>query len=222
MSEVTKQTTSLIKPEHAKNVQSVKTPANFIPEIKITYKTSQHFGDGKAKLGDFFFEDTSLGQEISVVPIAYNYQAIARKRGEPGKGDFIDKLVLPESDLAFRDNPAYHEFSTKYNEADIEEGLLILLYLPDTNIFGVLFAKKFLAEGGFNILKSGGDYRVLKVKTEKQANKKQDRVWFTLSVSDTGRNLQNIENEEERVKIFTKSIDMVASKEEAEAVNRPR
>jgi len=212
------ETTSLINQQQEKSIEQIKQPTSFIPSMSVTYKTSKAFEEGKAKIGDFYLEEQSLGTTISVVVLGYNYMCIAR--GETG--EFIAKLILHPSDVSFRDNPQYIEFAKKHATDNLEEGVDILCFLPDHNLFGAFFAKKKLTEGGLEMLKMGGGQRILKVTTVKQTNKKETLTWFTLSVNATPDTAETIKDKDEKLDVFKKSIVEDASEEENKSQERDR
>lgn len=209
---------SLINPEHADLVAETKVPTSFIPEMKVTYQTSKAFKEEKAKRGDFFLDETSYGPEINVIALGYNYQAIARNDA----GDFIDKIIFPQGNVSFKNNPLFDEFEQKNKGMNIEKGLLILMYLVDKNLWCVLFAKKALVDGGIDILNKAANRRVLTVTTQKEENQKKTREWYTLKVKDTMKNIPALKDEEEKRELFKKDIMQLASPEEVKATSRDR
>ena len=218
--------TSFLNENEDKSVAEIRTPPSFIPELKVTYKTSDHFAKGKAKLGEFFLDNQALGTKINVVLLDYRFQSIARKVKEPGKGSFVDKIILKRDGNSFYENPLYKEFKKK-NEAqcgqEFEDGADLLLFLPDFNLFGALFGKKKLADGAYEILQKGGNKRVLNISTMHQQNKDASRVWFTIDpVQATTTKLEKIEGEKERIEVFQKSIEEAATPEEVESTTRDR
>lgn len=191
---------SLISQTTKPNITTMTEATNFIPSIKVTYAISDHFAQGKAKLGDFFLDDQSLGAEIKATALGYRYQAIAlEKEG----ANFVESLVLGESETPFRDRKEYKSFIEKNNQHDIQDGIDILLYLPDHGLFGVLFTKKKLAKGGLQILENAGGGHVVSIKTIKKEWKKF--TWFELEVNPTGEKIK-IEHSEEKIEIYKNQI----------------
>ncbi len=194
--------TSLIKSdEAAKNLADIQEPKNYVPSLKITYQTSEHFGEGKANLGDFFLSDQSLGGTIQVTAISYRYQAIAL---EQESKSFLESLVMGEGDVPFRETKEFKAFCTKHKDDTVDYGIDILLYLPEHNLFGVLFAKKKLLKGGLLILEKGGNGNLLSIKTIPKAWEK--RKWYELEVTPMGKKINLPDETDDKVEIYENQI----------------
>jgi hypothetical protein len=187
---------NLITASAKNNLSDMVTDKTFIPPIKVTYKTSDQFATQKAKLGDFFFEDQSLGSSIKAVALAYNYQVMALDSGDKS---FKDGLTLPESDIKFRNRPEYVSFCQKNAGDDIVDGVNILTYLVDYEKFGSLFAKKKLLRGGLQFMEQSNKTTICTVTTVKKGFQKLE--WYVLEVAIT-KDILNVEGVDEKLAIF--------------------
>lgn len=171
---------SLITSEQ-KNALEMHSSSGFVPSIKITYALSQHFKDGKAKLGDFYLDETSLGGSIEATALNWRYQFVAIQQGE-----FVESLVVPNTiDLNnLWEDERVKAFKEKNSKCDINHGIDILLYLPKQDSFGVLFCSKKLAKAAFPILENADDGKIVKISTVKKEYKKFE--WYELEVASTG------------------------------------
>ena len=199
------------------NLAAMDIPISYIPSLKITYKTSKHFEEGKAKLGDFFLNEQSLGSEIEVTALGYRYQAMARDKVTK---EFQETLILAESKTPFRQRTEYIQF-VKENErkCDIIDGIDVLLYLPKQNLFGVLFAKKKLQAGGLAILKVASEGKIAKIKTVPKEWK--TFAWYVLNVVPTAE-VVLVEDAEEKLEIYTSQTTDGTFAEETETSGRQR
>ena len=200
--------TSLIPKSAESNLANIAEPTNYIPSIKVTYQTSVHFGEKKADLGDFFLEDQSLGNEIQVTAIAYRYQAIALTKESKS---FIESLVMGEGAVPFRDSKEYLDFVKKHADDDVAYGIDILLYLPEYNLYGVIFCKKKLLKGGLLILKLAGKGNLVSIKTIPKSYEKL--TWYELEITSLGKKIE-IPDSDKKVEIYESQIVQPLTKEE--------
>lgn len=185
-----------------KNLAAMDTPTTYIPGIKVTYGISEHFQQGKAKLGDFFYNnELSLGTSIVATAVGYRYQAMSIDKSSK---DFVESLVLGESDTPFRQRPEYKAFCERNLTNDIIDGVDILLYLPEHNIYGVIFCKKKLLSGGLAILAKGSKGATVTINTVKKEWKKF--VWFILDVKPTGKTVK-VDEADLKLEIYNANID---------------
>jgi hypothetical protein len=156
---------------------ALKVSESYVPSLKITYALSDHFKQGKAKLGNFFLEDTDLGPSIKATALAWRYQFVALKDGE-----FAGSLVVPNTiDLEnLWADSRVKDFTDKHG-TDVNHGIDILLYLPEQKVFAVLFCAKKLAKAAFPILENGGSGAVVSISTVAKEWKKFS--WYELSVT---------------------------------------
>jgi len=202
----------LLSEKNKENLTSMITDKSFIPGIKVTYKTSDQFVTQVAKLGDFFFDDQSLGGSIRGIALAYNYQVIALDSADKS---FKDGLTLQESDTKFRDRKEYIEFCQRNAGDEIQDGINILTYLVDLEKFGSLFAKKKLLRGGLKFIEVSNKSRVCTIATVKKTWQKLE--WYVLEVEPT-KDILNVDGVDEKLSIFNgQSVFEEVSKEE-----RPR
>lgn len=187
---------NLLSPNARKNLPML-VENTFVSPLKVTYKTSDHFAEGKAKLGDFFLEDVSLGSSIEAVALAYNYQVMALDHETK---EFKESLILPESDIPFRDRTEYKNFVQKHAGEDIADGINVLVYLPNIQKFGSLFAKKKLLKGGLKLLELSNKTTICIIKTVEKTWAKN--VWYVLDVTPTPNKVKEIEKLEDQLKIF--------------------
>lgn len=200
MTTLNKDVSLVVNEQAQKNLADIAEPVNYVPSIKITYQTSDHFAEGKAKLGDFFLDDQSLGNEIHVTALAYRYQAIALKKESSG---FLESLVMGEGSIPFRETPEYLAFIKKYKDDTISYGIDILVYLPEHNLYGVLFCKKKLLKGGLKILELAGNNKVVSIKTvEKNWETKK---WYELAITPLGRKIE-APSSEDKIEIYESQI----------------
>jgi len=191
--------TSLIPKSAESNLANIAEPTNYVPSIKVTYKTSTHFPD-KAKLGDFFLEDQSLGSEMQITAIAYRYQAIALTKESKS---FMESLVMGEGAVPFRESSEYLNFVKKHADDDVAYGIDILLYLPEYNLYGVLFCKKKLLKGGLLILKYAGKSNLVSIKTIPKNWEKLE--WYELEVTPLGKKVETPDSDK-KVEIYESQI----------------
>jgi len=170
----------------SKNLQAMDTPTNYIPSLKITYAISEHFIQQKAKLGEFFYNnELALGTSIKASAVGYRYQVIARDKNSK---DFVESLVLAESDTPFRMRDEYKDFCKQNVKHDIIDGVDILLFLPDHNLYCVLFCRKKLLKGGLQILEKGANGSIVKITTIPKSWKKLS--WYVLEVQGLGEKVE--------------------------------
>ena len=182
--------TSLIPKEAQDNLKKMGAPTNYVPSIKITYAISPHFSEGKAKLGDFYFNDQSLSNEIKITALTYRYQAIAL---DSDSKRFIESLILGESAVPFRETEEYQKFIVKHKDDEVQDGFDILVYLPEYKMFGVIFCKKKLIKGGLQILELAGNGNVVSVKTIPK--KWESLAWYELEVKPTNQKVATPDSE---------------------------
>ena len=216
---MTEENTSLV-PQDSKaeqNLQTMDTPTNYIPSIKITYAISEHFQQQKAKLGDFFYNnEQSLGNTIRATAIGYRYQVMAIDRETK---DFLESMVLKESETPFRERKEYVDFCKQHVKDDIQDGVDILLFLPEFNLYGVLFCKKKLLNGGLQILKKAGNGNIVQIKTVKKDWKKL--VWFILEVQGLGEKVETPDIES-KLEIYNAQTVEEAQKDDTEGKGEER
>ncbi len=180
-----------------KNLQSLDIPTTYIPTIKVTYPISEHCMQQKANPGEFYYNnELSLGNTIQVTALGYRYQAMAIDKTTK---EFVESLVLGENVTPFREREEYIAFCKSVFPADIQDGIDILLFLPEHNLFGVIFTKKKLLKGGLEILDKASDKKIVQVKTIPKNWKKFN--WYILEVTPTGETVE-IPRIEETLEIY--------------------
>lgn len=172
-----------------------KKKLTFIPPIKVTYQSSAAFGEGKAKVGDFFYNDCSLGNSIDVVYISHCYYSeaiIAQSWG--------DSIAFPKENLRWTQTQELLDFKNKHANADkINTGLKILFYIPNLNSIGELFFKGMLAgkshqmTGGISALIAGRSGKMINMTTRTEpgnnvdaAKVKSKNKWCEIDVKYMG------------------------------------
>jgi hypothetical protein len=161
-----------------------QSSANYVPSIKVTYGISPHMGEDGAKPGDFFLDGKNLGSSPKMIPVGYRFQTVAL---DDDSGDFKESLILTKEkapDVRFKDRKEYLQFCKDNDTKDIKiiDGFDFLMYLPETNSFGVLFCSKHLADkkapSKINDCLNNGS--VALINTVEQKWKKY--TWYTLNV----------------------------------------
>ncbi len=221
-------TKEIIKPEETKevsaigndglseealvNLNSMAEPTTYIPSIRPTYTTSSQFKDSRAKFGDFWFEEQTFGNTIEATVVAYRYQAIGLKDKE-----FQENLIMAESSIKFRECPEYLAFKERvmaWKDGALEDGVDLLLYLPEYKVFGVLFCKKKLYPGGLECLKKGTNGRLITIH-----GKRVDWKTFSWIVFVIGEKNERIEvpgNTGKKIEIYNSQIEKALSPEDKE------
>lgn len=199
------------------NLNAMSAPATFIPPIRITYALSKHFKEGKAKLGEFFYgNDLALGNTIKVTFIAYRYQAMAINKNSR---DVEESLVLGEHAIAFRKRQEYINFCLNNKRHDIIDGIDLLLFLPEHNLFGVLFAKKHIYDGGLQIIRKASKGKIAQIKTKHQEYRSKE--WYTLEVQGLDEIIE-IPDVEEKIEIYNNQIENAEEDTEGKTDGRER
>lgn len=192
-----------------KNLATLDIPSTYVPGIKVTYAISDHFIQKKAELGEFYYNnELALGNTMQVTALGYRYQAMAIDKASK---EFSESLVLAESDTPFRERKEYAEFCENHKADDIRDGVDILLFLPERNLYGVLFAKKHLLKGGLQILEKASNGSIVQVKTIPKEWKKFK--WYILEVIPTGNKVE-VPRIEETLEIYNSQV-IEASSEDA-------
>lgn len=187
----------LVTTDLNKNLISMDTPTNYIPSIKLTYSSSEQFIQQKAKVGDFYYNnELTLGSSIKATALAYRYQVIAIDRESR---EFNGSLILGEHETPFREREEYVKFCQEHIDDIVEDGIDILLFLPENNLFAVLFAKKKLLKGGLSILQKGSNGNIVLVKSILKNWKKLN--WLILEVNVTGEKVE-VPNIDEKLEIY--------------------
>ena len=122
-----------------KEMKEDGTSMAFIPQLKITYPVSGHFGEDGSKQGDFFLDGKCLGESIvcHALPAA-KYLLSAFKDNE-----FLGKLSLvKKSGTRMSDRPEIAKFLEDNGKENCDEGWEMLIYIPETNQFGTFHCKK--------------------------------------------------------------------------------
>lgn len=178
----------------------------YIPSIKITYGVSPHFLEGKAKLGDFFLDDQSLSPKLKVVVVGYRYQAMAITKSTK---EFVENIICPEGDKPFRQRKEYIDFVAKHQKEgnDVTDGIDVMLFLPDYNVFGSFFGKKKTLSGVIKMLSLGGQGKVTHLETIKKEWRKFS--WYELLVTDTGETISTIPHMEEKLLIYNSQAEEI-------------
>ena len=210
------ETKSLITSDSRSNLTAMAESVSFIPSIKITYAISTHFQEGKAKLGDFYLNEQSLGNTIKATALGYRYQAIAIDKNTK---DFLESLVLGESSTPFRERNEYQEFCKKHSTDDVADGVDILLFLPEHNMFGVLFCKNKLAKGGYQILEKGALGNIVVIQTDKKEWKKLS--WFELIITPTSESVE-VPQMDEKLTIYNSQVLQITNQTTATDEGRVR
>ena len=173
--------------------------SDYIPSLKVTYKTSKAFEDRKAEVGDFTVDDLSYGKSLEVVALAYKLKSVAVE-----DNDFKGFYSALDDGTPFHEKQAYKDFCAKYPNAKIEDGVEVLLYIPDRSKYVALLARKKLLEGALKIINlSNGDKVVKVTNIVKEWNK---RAWVVFEVEKTDKTFTPVENDVCQLK-FTQQID---------------
>ena len=139
----------------------------FVPSLKITYGVSKHIGEDGSVPGDFFVDGKTLGKSITVCSLSYRFQAIAMTQD----GEFVESLVLTKAgkeDIRFKDREEYKRFMTANASNKVDDGFDQLLYIPETQQFGVFFFKKKLAKYAAPVMEGSKNGGLVNIKTVKK------------------------------------------------------
>lgn len=174
--------------------------SNFIPSLKVTYKTSKAFEERKAEIGDFTADDISLGKTVEVVAITYKLKSVAVK-----ENDYKGFYAAIDDGTPFRDKPAYKKFVADYADCVIEDGVEVLLYIPERHKYVAFLAKKKLLEGALKIINMSNGEKIVKVTSiVKEWNKKS---WVVLDVAPTDKEFNQPEGDNPALIRFTQQVD---------------
>lgn len=202
MNEVTKTTDNAILDE-----MKSQSPTNFVPSLKITYGVSPHVGEDGSKVGDFFLDGTNLGTKIKCLSLGYRFQVMAL---DEKSGDFLESIILTKDkapEVNFKDRKEYKEFIKVHQKDDVVDGFDELLYLPETNQFGILFFKKKLAKSAAPTLDLSNKGNFVTLETVKQEYKKYS--WYTLNVEGTKEKAELPQNAEEMLNLYYSQVEEV-------------
>jgi hypothetical protein len=169
---------SLVANSKDNNLSAFTSTANFVPSIKICYSQSKVFKESKVKLGNWYIDETDLGNEIKVTALDYRIQFVALTK----TGDFKGSIVFGKNDEVHSD-PKYKAFVEQNKDNVVNDGIDILCYLPERNIFGVIFCSKKLKKAAMPILDNAGGGSVVTLRT--RSNKYEKLEWYEVDVTPT-------------------------------------
>jgi hypothetical protein len=175
---------------------------DYLNSIKVTYTTSEAFKERKADVGDFFYREESMGNNIKVVPVAYAFQLICFTE----EGEFVDKLVLKDTGVAIKEREEYKEFHAKNGKGAtrIKDGVLILLYLSDRKEFCEFFCSGGLLRGSIKLLDLADEEKEFNLFTV--LVEKGKRTYVNLSCTETGKTFKLEDIEKAKMLLTDKEI----------------
>ena len=164
------------------NVKKKRAEAKtFIEPISITYKTSQAFEKGLAKIGEFFFNGQSLGKETNMHPVQLMHKLVARDEG----GGYTDSICFSGEIEDYSIEPAYLEFMTKNSSSDIGYGIALCVYIEAAEDFGEFYCnKKGTMDGGEMALAHMMDGNASTMETKMVAGKKGTHAELIVTPAD--------------------------------------
>ena len=121
----------------------------YVEQIKVTYKSSDHFPEG-AGLGEFYFKEASMGKELDVTLISFRHKILVLEGAA-----YEASISFHETEPHYKQTQKYKDFEDKYKgKKDFKylEGFDLLMYLPKYKEYGVLFCKSTLKPCAFELI----------------------------------------------------------------------
>jgi hypothetical protein len=126
------------------DITSVQT-TSWVPSLSVAYGTSKAVKERRANIGDFVLAgQTSLGTSIKAVVCTYRLRAAVWNDKTKQYGDSC--YHMHNNELSVKNDEQYNKFLNQALRAgeEIQSGTEFLLFLPEQNVFAIIFLKKTL------------------------------------------------------------------------------